>query len=1272
MANTVAIGLTETELLESISNRERFETSDATAAGGLEAGGPPMGLSDLELKSWSDDAVRRLVSTLAYQKTLGWETGGRAYYDKFLGAPTWPGEKSGITIGVGFDLGYHEPNEIEAAWGDKLPRSQLDRLLATHGKNAGTGGQVQTALLKQMALELKDIRIPWETAEVVFVRATLPKYARLVLRHVANAAELHPHVFGTLFSLVFNRGPSFQNAGERYKEMRDIGFAMADRKFDALPDHIVAMKHLWPNTRGLLKRRDEEADLCRLGLAEQAKTATIASSVPAPGTSASLSGESREDYPIDDTAPESSDLPLPENYKGPSFVRADVKWANDDLAPDYRHIADRSLSGKRFAISADDIELLIKANRYAPIRDNKRILFGLRGASLDGDRMQVDLPELHLRDARPDHLEFRCVIGVLNLETRTLSGFVASTVPNANAVLTGWQLHATKQSEMRGNLLTTGCYPYVIGAHGKREVPGCFLQGTSANSEDRSWVVVLRSLKDVSYDLDDYWNVCQPHDNMHPAFLAESFSSEGCQTVRGLWTAGAHTGDFAALKLAVGKAGTGGAGSRFDYMLITGLEAAIAANLRIRGLASDPVIVQEQLGRLRQGSKGLEVAALQRALKRPETGVLDAKDRMALIDRQIEEKLPTDGIYTPQMDRTLAIHAFEPAGAAKSFQVAAAETAEVSASASHAAAAQMTALLRASPESLTYEIGLRAQLAAARPELAVERDLGTAGAGAPEFGFADLASAGARIFEWAQADVCRILCGGRPEDQPFRNELGKVVSSAMTASRVASPDDPPPTDAAHAIATILVKRLGVLPTIAEPLAALIVSQVLKPTIEETCRAWNARSKAPSVVTASSGASRAATESLSLAQQDLPETDAFAKYAELSQDDLLAEIGRQSERASRASHEAARPESFDLSPVFGNAGQSIYLRLERQLYELICGGAQSDEVRENLAKMGGIDPNLTNKAAASHALAMLLVAKLAIMPAVAAPLAVYVVAKVLSEGLDQGCRLWGKSIGAPAVTESVLIDGRAVPANFFMFSSEVLPAADVKAAIAQNKRVMVGFDAGGIPRTGPINVKSFQTARDLKAELEIYVEGPGGPTGKKWSDDELERVQAAAATVGIDTNKPRWRQLHWDTGGWRTFTFQQLADYKKQGFNAAEIDNIGRVITDEEELLAFFKDYAAQHQADAVPQLVMKNLSEHEMARVADAVEARVLPRKMFSDFHICEAGTGYDAKKIDAISRRMGIRTLLSKDTNAYDANGEFRYFAEFDAAFGQPASAVS
>jgi hypothetical protein len=251
-------------------------------------------------------------------------------------------------------------------------------------------------------------------------------------------------------------------------------------------------------------------------------------------------------------------------------------------------------------------------------------------------------------------------------------------------------------------------------------------------------------------------------------------------------------------------------------------------------------------------------------------------------------------------------------------------------------------------------------------------------------------------------------------------------------------------------------------------------------------------------------------------------------------------------------------------------------------------------------------------------------------------------------------------------ESVVVDGKPVAADFFLFASNTLTEKAIKAAKEKYNRVLVGFDAGAIPQTGPIYLPAFKLARDLGAELEIYVEGPGGETGTTgWAADEMARVKCAAERVGIDTRAKDWLVKGWDKGGWKAYTFLQLEAYAKQGFHGAEIDNLARVITDADALIAFYKEYAARHKAGTFPQLVMKNISEEGMTRVVKALETGELPRAMFSEFHIYECGQTEEWAPVDKISRAQGIRTVASRNTNRYDAKGTFGLQDQFDKAYG-------
>ncbi|MEO0763658.1 MAG: hypothetical protein AAFZ09_17935, partial [Pseudomonadota bacterium] len=232
-------------------------------------------------------------------------------------------------------------------------------------------------------------------------------------------------------------------------------------------------------------------------------------------------------------------------------LESSVRWPEDADSPEYGHLLthDRALSGTSFEFTVADLELLIAANAFRPNRTAGRIIFGLRGAMLDGGTnaeraAQVDRPSLRLKDARPDHHNFRCVIGVYNLAERTLSGFISSTVPNRYAV----NNYRTRRNS--GNIMLTGCYRYIVGGHSKNRYPGCLRQNQR--------FVVLRSVDNNIYDQGDIFDPGWQFDNIHPAFSdrkgGAQFSSYGCQTIRGTCTRGTdrHRGEWAQFRKALG------------------------------------------------------------------------------------------------------------------------------------------------------------------------------------------------------------------------------------------------------------------------------------------------------------------------------------------------------------------------------------------------------------------------------------------------------------------------------------------------------------------------------------------------------------------------------------------------------------------------------------------------------------------------------------------------------------------------------------------------
>jgi GH24 family phage-related lysozyme (muramidase) len=84
------------------------------------------------------------------------------------------------------------------------------------------------------------------------------------LRVYPQTINLSEDCAAALFSLVFNRGASL--TGERRAEMRGIKDALATGHRDAVPGLIRSMKRLWPETSGLVRRREDEARLFEQGL----------------------------------------------------------------------------------------------------------------------------------------------------------------------------------------------------------------------------------------------------------------------------------------------------------------------------------------------------------------------------------------------------------------------------------------------------------------------------------------------------------------------------------------------------------------------------------------------------------------------------------------------------------------------------------------------------------------------------------------------------------------------------------------------------------------------------------------------------------------------------------------------------------------------------------------------------------------------------------------------------------------------------------------------
>ena len=185
--------------------------------------------------------------------------GGENYYNKFLKNPAWPGEQSGVTIGVGYDLGYVNKAEFSEDWKD-LPKETFDRLYKVVG--------IKGIAAKNLIKGLRDISIPWELSLKVFNNKTVTKFYNLTKQTFPNFDNLPEDAKGGLVSLVFNRGNALE--GDRRREMKLIRDGMKlvstfDQKaLTFIANQIRNMKRIWIGgsiEKGMSRRRDAEAKL---------------------------------------------------------------------------------------------------------------------------------------------------------------------------------------------------------------------------------------------------------------------------------------------------------------------------------------------------------------------------------------------------------------------------------------------------------------------------------------------------------------------------------------------------------------------------------------------------------------------------------------------------------------------------------------------------------------------------------------------------------------------------------------------------------------------------------------------------------------------------------------------------------------------------------------------------------------------------------------------------------------------------------------------------
>ena len=197
------------------------------------------------------------ISKASKDLIIYYEVGGASYYASQLERPTVPPGASGVTIGVGYDLGYNNATQIQNDWGGKIPQAQVDRLKGVAGL---TQSRAKSALPR-----VRDIRIPWAVALDVYDVKTVPRFANLTVSAYPGILNMNPDIQGVTLSTSFNRGTSF--TGDRRRELTWTHNDVKVGKTENLSSYQLQMRRLWPTIRGLQRRYTAHAGLIAKSLA---------------------------------------------------------------------------------------------------------------------------------------------------------------------------------------------------------------------------------------------------------------------------------------------------------------------------------------------------------------------------------------------------------------------------------------------------------------------------------------------------------------------------------------------------------------------------------------------------------------------------------------------------------------------------------------------------------------------------------------------------------------------------------------------------------------------------------------------------------------------------------------------------------------------------------------------------------------------------------------------------------------------------------------------
>lgn len=182
-----------------------------------------------------------------------WEVGGPRTYTKKYQTPLWPGNSaSGVTIGIGYDLGHNSEEQILRDWKHHPHRGYLAAMSGFKGESAG-----------RLASRRQWIVTPLPLAMEVFLDPTAIRYYNIARRSFPGLEDMPQPVIDALVDLVYNRGGNMVGSARlEMRTIRDVCIPAQDSQ--CVANQLRVMKRVWRGAKlgkGLMARREDEARL---------------------------------------------------------------------------------------------------------------------------------------------------------------------------------------------------------------------------------------------------------------------------------------------------------------------------------------------------------------------------------------------------------------------------------------------------------------------------------------------------------------------------------------------------------------------------------------------------------------------------------------------------------------------------------------------------------------------------------------------------------------------------------------------------------------------------------------------------------------------------------------------------------------------------------------------------------------------------------------------------------------------------------------------------